>query len=67
MMASIPLLVARTIIVVMVVPGVLIGDSGVLKLIISYSFLAFAFRADAMLVPLLVGVIGPRLRSNSSG
>jgi len=53
--------------VVMVVLGVLIGGSDVLKLIISYSFLAFAFRADAMLVPVLVAVIGPRLRLNTAG
>ncbi len=38
-----------------------------LRLIISYSFLAFAFRADAMLVPVLVAVIGPRLRLNTVG
>jgi SSS family solute:Na+ symporter len=37
------ILVARTTIVLMVVLGVLIGGSGVLKLIINYSFLAFAF------------------------
>jgi len=61
------ILVARSTIVVMVVLGVLIGGSDVLKLIISYSFLAFAFRADAMLVPVLVAVIGPRLRLNTVG
>jgi SSS family solute:Na+ symporter len=61
------ILVARITIVVMVVLGVLIGGSDVLKLIISYSFLAFAFRADAMLVPVLVAVIGPRLRLNTAG
>jgi len=61
------ILVARTTIVVMVLLGVLIGGSDVLKLIISYSFLAFAFRADAMLVPVLVAVIGPRLRLNTAG
>jgi SSS family solute:Na+ symporter len=61
------ILVARISIVVMVVLGVLIGGSDVLKLIISYSFLAFAFRADAMLVPVLVAVIGPRLRLNTAG
>jgi SSS family solute:Na+ symporter len=61
------ILVARITIVVMVVLGVLIGGSDVLKLIISYSFLAFAFRADAMLVPLLVAVIGPRLGLNTAG
>ena len=61
------ILVARAIIVVMVVLGVLIGGSDVLKLIINYSFLAFAFRADAMLVPLVVAVIGPRLRLNTTG
>jgi SSS family solute:Na+ symporter len=59
--------VARITLVVMVVLGVLIGGSDVLKLIISYSFLAFAFRADAMLVPMLVAVIGPRLRLNTAG
>jgi SSS family solute:Na+ symporter len=61
------ILVARTTIIVMVVLGVLIGGSNVLTLIISYSFLAFAFRADAMLVPVLVAVIGPRLRLNTAG
>jgi SSS family solute:Na+ symporter len=61
------ILVARITIVVMVVLGVLIGGSDVLKLIISYSFLAFAFRADAMLVPVLVAVIGPRVRLNTAG
>ena len=61
------ILVARGTIVVMVVSGVLIGGSHALKLIISYSFLAFAFRADAMLIPLLVAVAGPRLRLSSAG
>lgn len=61
------ILVVRTTIVVIVALGVLIGGSNVLKLIISYSFLAFAFRADAMLVPVLVAVIGPRLRLNTVG
>jgi len=61
------ILVARITIVMMVVLGVLIGGSDVLKLIISYSFLAFAFRADAMLIPVLVAVIGPRLRLNTAG
>jgi len=61
------ILVARTTIVVMVALGVLIGGSDVLKLIVSYSFLAFAFRADAMLIPVLVAVIGPRLRLNTVG
>src|ERR1700694_4648591 len=61
------ILVARTTIVVMVALGVLIGGSNVLKLIINYSFLAFAFRADAMLVTVLVAVIGPTLRLNTTG
>jgi SSS family solute:Na+ symporter len=61
------ILVARSTIVVMVVLGVLIGGSDLLKLIINYSFLAFAFRADAMLVPVLVAVAGPRLRLNTVG
>jgi SSS family solute:Na+ symporter len=61
------LLVARTVIVVVVLVGVLIGASDLLKLIISYSFLAFAFRADAMLVPLLVAVLGNRTRVRSAG
>jgi Na+(H+)/acetate symporter ActP len=61
------ILVARTTIVVMAVPGVLIGGNDVMKLIISYSFLAFAFRADAMLIPMLVAVIGPRLGLNTTG
>jgi SSS family solute:Na+ symporter len=61
------ILVARATIVVMVVLGVLIGGSGVLKLIISYSFLAFAFRADSMLIPVIVAAIGPGLRLNTAG
>ena len=61
------ILVARTTIVVIVVLGVLIGASDMLKLIINYSFLAFAFRADAMLVPVLVAAIGLRLRLNTAG
>jgi solute:Na+ symporter, SSS family len=61
------ILVARTTIVVMVVLGVLIGGSDVLKLIISYSFLAFAFRADSLLIPVIVAAIGPRLRLNTAG
>ncbi len=63
------LLVARTVIVFVVLAGVLIGASDILKLIISYSFLAFAFRADAMLIPVLVAVLGNRtgLRSTGAG
>jgi len=63
------LLVARAAIAVVVLAGVLIGSSNLLKLIINYSFLAFAFRADAMMVPLLVAVLGNRtkLRSASAG
>lgn len=61
------LLVARGLIVVVVVAGVLIGASDFLKLIISYSFLAFAFRADALLVPVIVAVIGSRTRLRSAG
>jgi SSS family solute:Na+ symporter len=63
------LLVARTLIVVVVAAGVLIGASDILKLIISYSFLAFAFRADALLVPVIVAVLGNRtgLRSTGAG
>jgi Na+/proline symporter len=54
--------VARTVIVTVIILGVLAGASGVLKLIINYSFLAFAFRADAILVPLLITVFAPRSR-----
>jgi SSS family solute:Na+ symporter len=61
------ILAARTTIVVMVVLGVLIGASNVLKLIISYSFLAFAFRADALLIPVIGAAIGPRLGLNTAG
>ena len=61
------ILAARASIVVIVVLAMLIGAGGVLKLIINYSFLAFAFRADALLVPVLVAVIGPRLRLNTAG
>ena len=61
------LLVARTVIVVVVLAGVLIGASDLLKLIISYSFLAFAFRADTMLVPVLVAALGARTSLRSAG
>lgn len=61
------LMVARTVIVVVVLAGVLIGGSDLLKLIIGYSFLAFAFRADAMLVPVLVAVLGNRTGLRSAG
>ena len=61
------LFVARTIIVLVVIAGVLVGASNFLKLIISYSFLAFAFRADAMLVPVLVAVLGHRTGLRSAG
>ena len=61
------IVVARSTIVVMVVLGVLIGGSNVLQLIINYSFLAFAFRADSMLIPVVVAAIGPRLRLNTAG
>ena len=61
------LLVARTVIVVVVLAAVLVGASDLLKLIINYSFIAFAFRADAMLVPLLVAVLGNRTRLRSTG
>ena len=61
------LLAARSVIVVVVLAGVLIGGSDLLKLIISYSFLAFAFRADAMLVPVLVAVLGDRTSLRSAG
>jgi SSS family solute:Na+ symporter len=61
------ILVARTAVVAIVVLGVLIGASDMLKLIINYSFLAFAFRADAMLVAVLVAAIGLRLRLNTAG
>lgn len=54
--------VARTVVVAVVLLGVAAGASGVLKLIINYSFLAFAFRADAILVPLLVIVFMPKSR-----
>ena len=61
--------VARGVIIVVVLAGVLIGASDFLKLIISYSFLAFAFRADAMLIPVLVAVMGryTNLRSGGAG
>ncbi|HEY6343785.1 MAG TPA: sodium:solute symporter family protein [Bryobacteraceae bacterium] len=61
------LLTARSVIVVVVVAGALIGGSDLLKLIISYSFLAFAFRADAMLVPVVVAVLGNRTSLRSAG
>ena len=60
------LLVARTVIVLTVVAGVLIGASDLLKLIISYSFLAFAFRADALLVPVLVASLGAPSEFNAA-
>ena len=61
------ILVARTTIVVIVILGVLTGGSDLLTLIISYSFLAFAFRADSLLIPVMVAAIGPRLRLNTAG
>ncbi len=61
------LFLARLVIVIVVVAGVLIGASDLLKLIINYSFLAFAFRADAMLVPVLVAVLGTRTSLRSAG
>jgi SSS family solute:Na+ symporter len=61
------LIVARTVIVVVVLAGVLIGVSDLLKLIISYSFLAFAFRADALLVPVVVAMLGSRTSLRSVG
>ncbi|HVJ55945.1 MAG TPA: sodium:solute symporter family protein [Aliidongia sp.] len=59
--------VARTIIVAVVVLGVLVGASNVLLLIINYSFLAFAFRADAILVPLIVAIFFTRSRLCCTG
>jgi SSS family solute:Na+ symporter len=56
------LMVARTVIAVVIVLGVYAGASGILKLIINYSFLAFAFRADAILVPLMLTVFFPKSR-----
>ena len=61
------ILVARSAVVVMVFLGVLIGGSDALQLIISYGFLAFAFRADSLLIPVIVAAIGPRLRLNTAG
>ena len=61
------ILVARITIVAMVVLGVGIGGSDVLKLIISYSFLAFAFRADAMLIPVIVAAMGKLVPLNTVG
>jgi SSS family solute:Na+ symporter len=61
------LMVARIVIVLVVLAGVLIGGSDLLKLIIGYSFLAFAFRTDAMLVPVLVAVMGNRTSLRSAG
>jgi solute:Na+ symporter, SSS family len=58
---------ARIVIVCVVGLGVLVGASDVLRLIINYSFLAFAFRADAILVPLLVAVFFTRSRLCSPG
>ena len=56
------LAVARTVTAAVIILGVWAGASGVLRLIINYSFLAFAFRADVVLVPLLVVVFLPRSR-----
>ena len=63
------LIVARSVIVMVMLAGVLIGASDGLKLIISYSFLAFAFafRADAMLIPVIVAVMGSRTNLRSAG
>jgi solute:Na+ symporter, SSS family len=59
--------VIRIVIVLVVVAGVAAGSSNLLTLIINYSFLAFAFRADALLVPLVVAVIGRRTSLRSTG
>jgi len=61
------LMVARTVVIIVVLAGVLIGASDLLKLIISYSFLSLAFRADAMLVPLVVAILGNRTSLRSAG
>ena len=58
---------ARGVIVGVVLLGVLVGASDVLKLIINYSFLAFAFRADVILVPLTVAIFFARSRLCSTG
>lgn len=61
--------VARAVIIVIVLLGVLVGASNVMRLIINYSFLAFAFRADAILVPLIIAALfsGSRLCSPGAG
>jgi SSS family solute:Na+ symporter len=61
------LVVARIVVVAVVVLGVALGASNLLKLIINYSFLAFAFRANAVLIPLLVAVFFNRTRFASLG
>lgn len=59
--------VARTVIVAVVILGLFVGASNVMKLIINYSFLAFAFRADVILVPLIVAVFFGRSRLCGTG
>lgn len=54
--------VARAVVVTVITLGVVAGASDVLKLIINYSFLAFAFRADVVLIPLLCTVFLPESR-----
>ena len=61
------LLVMRTVIILVVVAGVATGASNLLKLIVNYSFLAFAFRTDALLAPLLVAVVGQTTSLRSTG
>jgi SSS family solute:Na+ symporter len=61
------LLIMRTVIILVVVAGVATGASNLLKLIINYSFLAFAFRTDALLAPLLVAVVGQATSLRSTG
>lgn len=61
------ILFARAVLLVVILLGVLVATSNVIKLIVDYSFLAFALRAATIAVPLLVAVAFPRSRFVSIG
>jgi len=60
-------LFARITLLVMIVLGVVVASSNIIKLIVEYSFLAFALRAATIAVPLLAAVAFPRSRLISIG
>ena len=52
-------LFARLVLLAMIVLGVIVATSNIVKLVVDYSFLAFALRAATIAVPLLVAVAFP--------